>query len=496
MATFGSINYLRLLFGSSAGRVVGNWSLYTIGGFLPQAISIFLLPVFTRYLSPNDYGILAYSAVIGTFFNIIGSLSIHAYVLRHYYDYDTAEGRRTLLGTILAFTIVYNAALLTSCFLIGPHIFAILQIQVPFSPFVEFMLVATAMEIIVQIPLSYFRVEEKASKFVLMSSVLALLNAGLSLYLVVNREMGLLGRYYGQLAADALMVIVSLYILSGIARVTWNSSIVFKAMNFCLPLIPAQFLAAFSTVSDRLILERFAPLSELGLYSVGSSLAYCLAIVSTGAYTAMQPQICRLASQSRLDDAILSIKRIVVSIYALMVCCAIAFSKDAIALLASSPFHSSYKIAILLIISMGIQAFLTIGPSLYLLATDRTKFEPTVRLGGAIVSLISMMILTPSLGIYGAGAASILSACTTLFFYERTIGTYSKVKWDFSRDLSVFFYAAILGCLVLQIQLDSIFVSIAAKLLVMAVVIGIYAFRAGSGLFALGNDIGTTFSGQ
>ena len=59
---------LKSKLGSSRGKIIANWSIYALGGFLPQALSVLLLPVFTRYLSPHDYGILSYTSMLCTFF--------------------------------------------------------------------------------------------------------------------------------------------------------------------------------------------------------------------------------------------------------------------------------------------------------------------------------------------------------------------------------------------------------------------------------------------
>jgi O-antigen/teichoic acid export membrane protein len=48
-------------------RTVLNSGIYTIGSMLPQLFNILLLPIFTRYLTPAEYGILSYTTAISTF---------------------------------------------------------------------------------------------------------------------------------------------------------------------------------------------------------------------------------------------------------------------------------------------------------------------------------------------------------------------------------------------------------------------------------------------
>lgn len=469
---------LKSRLGSSSGRLIGNWSIYTLGGFLSQGLSFFLLPVFTRYLSPHDYGVLSYTAMLRTFFTILGSLSIQTYVIRHYYDCKTAKETRQLFGTILIFVFVYNLCLLGAAYLTLPIAFRVFNVQVPFAPYVQLVLLGTVIEIIGLIPMSYFRATEQAGKYVVLALTMTLLSGGLSVYLIVGRGMGLLGRYYGQLGADVALLIVYLMIMARISDLSWNSAHVRKAIAFCSPLVPAQFLASFTNMSDRLILERYVPLAHLGIYSVGFALASIVALLAgQGLYTAIQPQVCRLASESRLDARIMPIKRYVLLLLAGIVCSVIALSREIVAILAPPTFRESYKIASLLVVSIAMQAFLTLVPSLYLMANKKTQYEPPIRLAGAVVGLVAMLVLVPWWGIYGAAISTIIAALATLYAYQLVLRRQSCVRWAFSRDVALMGGACLLGYGILQTEMPLVALTVAIKLSLITVLAGVYILR-------------------
>ena len=224
------------------GRVVRNTGIYTIGALLPQAITVILLPIFTRYLSTEDYGILSYSLVAATFFSSLGSLSIQPFIIRHYYDALAANDTQRFFGSIFLFLLAYNAVLLTVSSLVLPSVFAAAQIQVPFRPYVQIAFLSAMLQVLALVPMCYFRATERATAYVGLAFLAALLNGCFSLYLVVGLGFGVIGRLYGQLAGDMLMLIVYLAIMSRIARVAWRTEYVRRALIFCLPLLPAQLL--------------------------------------------------------------------------------------------------------------------------------------------------------------------------------------------------------------------------------------------------------------
>ena len=67
--------------------------IYGLGGLVSRILAVLLLPLYTRYLSPSDYGkgrtLIALTNVIG----IVLRLGICA-LFRFYFDLDGTSGRR------------------------------------------------------------------------------------------------------------------------------------------------------------------------------------------------------------------------------------------------------------------------------------------------------------------------------------------------------------------------------------------------------------------
>jgi O-antigen/teichoic acid export membrane protein len=478
---------------SPLGRVVRNSAVYTVGSMLPQAISVFLLPVFTRYLSPQDYGILAYSLMAATFFSSLGSLSIQMFIIRHYYDARNANDARRFFGTMYGFLLAYNAVLLAVSSLVLPSVFAAAHVQVPFRPYVQIAYLSAMLQVLALVPMSYLRATERAAAYVGLAFLSALLNGGLSLYLIVGRHMGVMGRFYGQLGGDLLMLLVYLAIMSRIASVSWRTEYVRRALIFCLPLVPAQFLAMFSSMSDRLVLERLVPLSDLGVYSVAAGIAATAPILTSGVYSAIQPQIFRMAADGELDRHVLTIKKYLLWLFMALICVFIALSRDLVGLLAGPAFHDSYKVATLLVIGILIQSFITNVPSQYLAAIGRTKYEMPCRLGGMIVGLGSMLILVPRLGVHGAGIASVVTALVTLAIYQQFLRSQSSLDWRFSRDVALMGAAAAVGYVLLQIHFAGPIGDAAIKLSLFGAVAAIYLVSLSASIRATLPNLGLSW---
>ena len=82
--------------------LLGNAGMYTFGNFLSPAVNVLLLPVFTRFLSQSEYGILAYTTSLNVFLFVVASFNVHAYVLRRRRTSATGPRSRSARSTSYA----------------------------------------------------------------------------------------------------------------------------------------------------------------------------------------------------------------------------------------------------------------------------------------------------------------------------------------------------------------------------------------------------------
>lgn len=459
-----AVNYLK---SSSKSIFVRNTSIYTFGNILPQLINVLLLPIFTRFLTKAEYGILSYTTALNVFLFLLGSLSIHSYILRHYFECDSEEEKKRLFGTVFLFLLVYNFFLLGAELLLFPVLSNYFHLRVPFQPYIKISLLINFIEIFAIIPQAYFRVKQKAGGFVLMTSLLIILSTVMSLYLVVWQKMGVLGRYYGLLGANLIFLCFYLIFCLKISKLVINTYLLKRALKFSLPLIPGTFFLSIITMSDRLILERFTSLSRIGIYAIGFTLGSALNFITTGIYRAIEPEIYRLAGTINFNIKMLTFKKYVVVFLTGLGCIMITFSREIVILFASPNFYESHKILILIAIAFIFQG-ISIPISCYLTATYNTHYIPLISLMGALSSIGINLILIPKIGIYGAALSSIVSSCVILAFYKIFTERISNIKWSLGPDLLLIGVTFILSFFILQLNTPSLIITILIKFFFVA----------------------------
>ena len=84
---------------------IQNSAIYTIATVLTRGISIFLVPIYTRYLTPAEYGIIDYFMILASIINLTIALEISQAVVRYYQDAVGMEEKRNYVATAFLFTI-------------------------------------------------------------------------------------------------------------------------------------------------------------------------------------------------------------------------------------------------------------------------------------------------------------------------------------------------------------------------------------------------------
>ena len=88
--------------------------IYTLGNIIPKIGQFILLPIYTSFLSPEEYGVVSSMLVFHSVIIIFFSLSLEHSIVRLYFDFDEEESRRDYFGT-MSLTILFFS---TICMLI------------------------------------------------------------------------------------------------------------------------------------------------------------------------------------------------------------------------------------------------------------------------------------------------------------------------------------------------------------------------------------------
>jgi O-antigen/teichoic acid export membrane protein len=355
---------------------------------------------------------------------VIASLSLNTYILKHYYNEVDNVDRKNLVGSIFYFILIFNVVLLLLQFFLGPIIIDFFRIDIPFYPFFALSILNNFFDVIAIVPLVIYRVNENAKGFIIVSLSRTILQYILVLIFVVHLKYGLEGSYYGRLLANIPFVFVYFYYVYKNSNFRLDIGIVKKALKFSIPLLPGSISYILISLSDRIILERYIILDQIGIYSVAFTLALTLNIVIQALYKTIEPVLFREYQGEKFQEINYRLYRVYLGLLFIGGFATAIFSKEVFLIATSNSFLVGYKIVPFLVISViisGINTYLDI----LLIAEQKQKIVSYTTILSGCISVVVNLILIPHMGYYGALIASISSflvvnvICQSKVFIEK-----------------------------------------------------------------------------
>ena len=254
-------------------KLFKNTAIYAVGEILPKIVSFLLLPVFTRYLTTSEYGILSYTSSFMLLLTVISILSLNSYALRYYFERKDEGERRLLLGTVYMVIGLMNLILIALGWLFLPLIIDNYHIQVPWDPYFKLALINNFLASFSTIPLVIYRVRQDSAKYVMLSFSFSMLTFFFNVIFVVFLKQGIIGYYHSTLLVSIPYFFIYAYIIRKYSCFKISRDYVKEGLRFSLPLLPGAIAYFFLNMVDRIILERNVPLPDLGIYNI--SILFC-----------------------------------------------------------------------------------------------------------------------------------------------------------------------------------------------------------------------------
>jgi O-antigen/teichoic acid export membrane protein len=386
-------------------RLATTGAAYTAASILSKLIAVALLPLYTRYLSPADYGAaeVLFAAVVAA--SIVVRFGVIEAVLRFYYEAGE-DPHAVLASSFAALFWLSSAAALIALPFAEPISEALLDRSAPDLARIAIggLWVATLHEYL----LTLFRLEERARAFFVVTIANVLAAIALTVVLVVGEDEGARGLLLGSYVSGAAFVLGLIVVHRRRLSLWADRALLRRMLRFGLPTMPAELSLYALNFVDRIIIVRAVGLAEAGLYALAVKFAQAVNVLVRGFQLAWPP----LAYSIREDDEARRVYAAVVTWFvagcAFVVVGMWLFARWIARALAAPEFFDSYEAVGLISAAVTLYALYMVLVVI-LGRTGRTEFNFPATLAALVANVALNLILVPSLGIVGAGLALLAS---------------------------------------------------------------------------------------
>lgn len=426
----------RPLSAKSSSHLLKHSLIYGLGEMLNKAFGFVLIPVYTRHLTTDDYGILQLLLLSSNIFVVMLQMGLGSAIFKFilYNEkvnlstaYSTAFSLIVVCSTLLTLPVLFIPRILSELLTGSPEHALIIQILALSMIFRNFAI----------IPLAKLRIEEKSTHYSILSSSKFLLQLIMTLVFVIHLQKGIQGIIMAEMITSLLFCIVFMMVIFPSLRLTFSLSYVKDMLRFGLPLVPAALAMFILNMSDRYFLRYYGTLEDVGLYSLGYRFAMIMSLIVSAFQQAWGAGMFKIANEPIAKEIfakgfthfvlLLSFVGLAVSI----------FAKDILSVMATERFLAGYKIVPFVLFAylfFGIYYYTSAGLNI----TKKTKYQPIVVGMAAALNIGLNYALIPHYGMVGAAAATLIS----FIFMAATITNIAQrfyyVHFEVTRVIKVF----------------------------------------------------------
>lgn len=450
----------------NTNQLVKNTTIYALGDIIPRLLGFISFPVLTHYLTPADYGVVNYVNTLTTFLLVCCFLCTNTYYLVFFYRCENEEKQKKLLGNISTFVIGFNVFIVLFFFLFGEFFFKFLGSNIPFYPYIIIGVLTNFFAIFSVLPSALYRLLEKPLFLTILTISRGVITLILTIVLVVYYNYSALGVLYTTLIVNAIYAFIFLY--STRKYIIWNFDVkqIKEILIFSLPLVPGSLAYYITTISDRVLIDKYLNLTDLGIYSTAATLALILNIFSFGAYKAFEPFIFKSWGREDFLSVFEKVRNGFIYVLLLGGLSLSIFSKEFFIIMSNVKFHGAYFYVPMIIIGVYCSSVKMLFGTV-VTARGKTKVNSLISILGAVISVVLNITLLPKFGLVSAALVSSLALtieCLILVWYA---------KLDIERIKPILSFLVVTGAIFLFvyiIDINNLVFSILIKTVVLVLV--------------------------
>jgi O-antigen/teichoic acid export membrane protein len=406
--------------------------VYAVGMLLTKAVAFLMLPVYTRLLSPSDYGVLQLISMFLEVLSIFAGSRIAYGIFHFYHKAGTDTEKRTVLSTAVLLLTVSFAVVAIGTALMAPTIAnAVFGYQGRFVLYVRLAAIGMACESLLTVPSALFQLHNQSIRFVTFSLTRLGLNLALNLVLLIQFNMGVAGVLLSSVITNMLVGGFLVIRMLGIVKTSFSWPVAQSFLRFGIPLVVMQVATFTFTFGDRYFLNKAGDTAAVGLYGLAYQFGFLVGMIG---YMPLEmvwdPQ--RFAVAKRLDrDVIFSRVFKYMNVTLLTAAVGIClFVGDVLNLIAAPAFHGASIYVPVIVGAYIFQAwgtFFNIG----IMITEKTTYWTIANWAAAVVAMVGYFLLIPKYLAWGA-AFTVVASLGTRFWLTHLFSQrlwYIRYEW-------------------------------------------------------------------
>jgi O-antigen/teichoic acid export membrane protein len=406
---------------------------------LQKGILFLLTPVFTYYMSPVEYGIVATVLMIIPFLLIIFSLTLQASISRYYYKYQfKSEKLKDFLGTNFIFLTLVSFSFAIISFLFLKPLFLYLFPDINYNPYIIYALIIGATQPIMIAYFALLKAMKNLKKYIIIYNMYFSMQIILMLVSIVYFNMKQEGYILSLVITNFTFIVVVLYLLYDKVNFCLKKEYIKESLKYSLPIIPVDGIGLISSMIDRYYILKFIGLAGVGVYFVDYQISLIISLITRAINSAYMPIFFMKYEQNETDyRELYRIGEFIIYFSAIIALLLSVFSPVLIELLFDKSYTKAQDIVLYLSFSGAFTSIYFLNTNVLSLEAKLIKLKTIGIIAGAFISVILGFFMTKYYGLVGAATSTLIGFVITTLILIYIVN--KKTNFNFHNLRSITF---------------------------------------------------------
>ncbi len=426
-------------------------SVYLIGDLVRRSVGLLLLPFYTHYLSPSDYGTIELLDLAIMVTSLVFGISAAGdAMVRVYHEQPDDKSRGNVVSTMIwLICFLGSAVTIVGVLFAGPLSRWLFKSDL--TALVRLAFFTMSFSALTELLMLYQQIRGRHLVWVACSVAQTLALISLNIYFIAGRRMGI----WGFLTSKCIVVVIAVVVLliATIRETSWafRWPLAKHLIAFGSPLIISSSSAFIVHFSDRFFLSRYSTLADLGVYALAYKMGMLVSVFVGGPFGAVWNATfySHLAKTSWRSDFARTL--LYLSATAAFVAVGIsAFSRPVIGMAATAGYWGAIALVPVIAVAYGLRSIGDFFRGM-LFITKKSRLFGILCAICAALNLVLNTLLIPSFGIFGAAWATLitwaayLAACCWFAQRENPLPVHPRHYAALAGLTAVAIAAAVLG---------------------------------------------------
>ncbi len=433
-------------------KIVKSGSILSFGKVFQGTLQFLLLPVYTRLLSPEDFGVIDMITIfhsILTLFILVGVRQgfTRSYLLKNkgISLVDHKKNKLDIISTAIFFILMWGLIILLFLIPQSKEISFLLFKTSDFSNLIILSLFISYGNALSQIYEAYFLNDNKVKTYVFITSFQLLINLSFIIFMILHLKRGVEGIIIANaltnISFGTILCFWMLFQTNFSFKLNWLKSM----LRFGAPAMIGILILFLFDIIDRLFIQYYFDMASLGKYSIARKISKIQTMAFVAPFLSLwSPLLFKIANEKNHKEIFGNILPLILALFSFFTLALSLFAEELLWLFATKEYYSVYNLVIWICMAQTVfvgSSIMTAGMSI----SGKSEIGTFANFLVVIFGLVLNLLLVPKYGMIGASIATFFTFLIQfglfyMFFQKLYFIPYKMIASIIIMSLTFIFY--------------------------------------------------------